>query len=173
MEEHARSLGQFTRSLKALQAAAWSVTDTAKSINLPPDQLRKWPAKKMKEDSLASQNLSSLNTSKIRPGTREHELICQKLETAWIDWSSAMDHLGATQFFCDMIDGVLDIKMNQTIVTLCRGAIAADGRVLRKSDIELSRAYLVDKGHRQDASNIAQRMKQLSCPLPGVSVLEN
>lgn len=173
MEEQARSLGQFTRSMKALQAAAWSVTDTAKSINLPPDQIRKWPAQKMKEDSYASQNLSSLNTTKIRPGTREHELICQKLETAWIDWASAMDHLGATQFFCDMIDAALDIKVNQTIIKVCRGTIAADGKILRKSDIDLTRAYLVDKGHRQDANNVSQRMKQLSCPLPGVSVLEN
>lgn len=173
LNEHSLSLGQFTRSMKALQAEAWSVTDTARSINLPPEQMRKWPAQKAKEDALAAQNLSALSSQRIRPGTREHEIICQKLETAWIDWSSAMDHIGATQFFCDMIDGALDIKMNQTIVRFCRGTIAADGKILKKSEVDLARNYLVQKGHRQEATHVAQQMKQLSCPMPGISVLEN
>ena len=68
-----------------------------------------------------SKALSSLDKNALPVGSRGHELACQALETAWLDWSAAYDHMGSISFMCDMIDPYIDNKIDTNIVNICRG----------------------------------------------------
>lgn len=117
----------------------------------------------------ASKNMATLTLNNLPLGSRENELVCGQLETAWLDWSAAMDHLGATQFFCDMIDPVLDVKVDKAIVSYCRGS--ENVTATQRTAVSQAKDLLVRKGYQASASIVSKKMKELNCPLPPVSVM--
>lgn len=120
--------------------------------------------------------LDAITPTKIPLGTRGHELTCQLLESAWLDWAANIDHLGAAQFMCDMIDPYIDNKVDPDLVQFCRGQIALDGRQLRDSRLlevrkALTRPYANSFSYKEWAQRVAGKMKEIQCPMPPVSVM--
>lgn len=178
---HDRSISAFLNGSEILQNTASNIafqkeldawTEQVKGSRLPYidrgmiEQMRRKANEKAK-------TLEPLDLNNLPLGSRANELICGQLETAWLDWSAAMDHLGATQFFCDMIDPVLDVKVDKDIVTYCRGHETVNTKFEAKSAVSQAQDLLVRKGYKDQASYISKKMKELNCPMPPVSVMND
>ncbi|MBX2988452.1 MAG: hypothetical protein KF802_11205 [Bdellovibrionaceae bacterium] len=119
-----------------------------------------------------SEPLANLNPGIIQAGTRGHEITCQLLESAWLDWSAAIDHLGASEFMCDMIDRHIDNKVERELVSVCRGDINLDGSQRVPSKLQQSKARL--KGDRVTTSLspkewallVDKKLTELRCSKP-------
>lgn len=170
---HQRAISDFLTDLANLKSGAWTLTATGqgKSVTVNRNGSIYQDAKKQVEDAKSAKTLASLNLTELPLGSPENELACQQLESAWLDWSAAIDHLGAIQFFCNMIDPVLDKKMDATLVSTCRSDLQLNGQVLTDSVVNQAKKILVSKGYQNDANIVSQKMKELQCPVPSVSVM--
>lgn len=165
---HDQAVAGFVASMKQLREGALSLTASGRA------RIAKYGYEDTKvqiANLRTAQNLESLNLQELPLGSREHELACQQLETTWLDWSAAIDHLGAIQFFCDMIDPVLDNKMDENLIMSCRGYAQLNGTTFRKSVVIDAKETLIKKGFQADANLVSQRLKALQCPMPAVSVM--
>lgn len=118
-----------------------------------------------------AENLVNINLKNLPLGSRQNEVACQQLEASWLSWSASLDHLGATQLFCNMIDNALDIGVDKGIIKFCRGQVDLNGRVNSTSAINEAKKILVDKGYQKAAILISAKLKELKCPMPTVSVM--
>ncbi|MBO9665829.1 MAG: hypothetical protein J7501_03345 [Bdellovibrio sp.] len=170
---HDRAVSAFLQGVSALRSGSYSLTDSGqgKTLVMTPNGGYYPDPKKQIEDTKRMKNLETLTTANLPIGSRENEIACQQLENAWLDWSAAMDHLGAIQFFCDMIDPVLDVKMDTSVVSSCRGISDLSGRQTRLSLIDDAKKTLIQKGYQKDANLISAKLKELQCPVPAVSVM--
>ena len=165
---HDQAASGFATSMKQLREGALSLTPTGRA------RVAKYgyaDTKQQIANLKTAESLESLNLQELPLGSREHELACQQLESTWLDWSAAIDHLGAIQFFCDMIDPVLDNKMDANLIMSCRGYAQLNGTTHRKSVIVDAKETLIKKGFQADANLVSQRLKALQCPMPAVSVM--
>lgn len=172
---HDESISAFLQGLAAVRSGSFSLTRLGRGeVRLAP-VLAPVPIvyndPYLTEASKEMQNLGNINLNQIPLGSREHEIACQQLESTWLDWSAAIDHLGAIQFFCDMIDPVLDVKMDRAVVTACRGVTQLNGKTYKKSIYNEAKTVLVEKGFKNSATLISQKLKELQCPMPEVSVM--
>lgn len=164
---HDRSMSAFIYSMQGLRVQAWGLAQNGRLTDK-----KTLPGQLAKQDQDVIRTLSTFNVRNLPMGSREHELICQQLETTWLDWSAAIDHLGATQFYCDMIDDVIDNKTDKDIALYCRGARVAYGVGYTKSAIQNAKDLLVNRGYKAGAETVAARMKDLRCPVPSANVME-
>lgn len=132
----------------------------------------------MMRDYKGSVLLENMTAERIPEKSRGHEIACQTLESAWVDWSNAINHLGATRFMCDMIDPYIDNKVERAIDSTCRGEIAFDGRQIKPSGLQKAMAELEKNrpnlgGLRLSdwALKIRHKMFELKCPMPPISVM--
>ena len=170
---HSQSISAFLIGLKAVKSGSWSLTGTGQGKNViftPGGGMYTDPVKQT-QDVKVMNTLANFNLDNLPLGSRENEIACQQLEGAWLDWSAAMDHLGAIQFFCDMIDPVLDVKMDTAVVSACRGNLLLNGSSTSLSIVDQAKKILVSKGYQNDAILIGKKLKELQCPLPTVSVM--
>ncbi|WII72240.1 hypothetical protein QJS83_17390 [Bdellovibrio sp. 22V] len=170
---HDQAISAFITGMRALRNGSYSLTEAGRgkatkyTISGMP-----YTDPKVQTDSLKiSQALGNFNLKNLEMGSREHEIACQQLESAWLDWSASIDHLGAVQFFCDMIDPVLDVKMDSSVVNACRGMTQLNGTTYVKSVVNQAKDTLIRKGYQADANLVSQKLKALQCPMPAVSVM--
>lgn len=170
---HDQAIAAFTANMNALRQGSYSMTDSGMNRDIIPTpsgyyvrdpKIQVASAKTMKV-------LGNFTLAQLPVGSRENEIACQQLESAWLDWSSAIDHIGAIQFFCDLIDPVLDVKMDASVVTSCRGNAQLSGRGYLKSTVEQAKIVLSSKGFQADANLVSKKLKELQCPMPAVSVM--
>lgn len=170
---HDRSVSSFIAGMEAAKRGAWSLTETGQGKALKhtlsgvPYNDRAMETRDVK----LMNSLATMNVSMLPVGSRRHEVACQTLETAWLDWSAAIDHLGAIQFFCDMIDPVLDVKIDSSVVFACRGNVQLNGTKLRDSLVNRAKMTLTQKGYQANANLISQKLKSLHCPTPSITVM--
>lgn len=170
---HSQSISAFLIGLKAVKSGSWSLTGTGQGKNViftPSGGMYTDPVKQT-QDVKVMNTLANFNLDNLPLGSRENEIACQQLEGAWLDWSAAMDHLGAIQFFCDMIDPVLDVKMDASVVAACRGVGQLNGRMQSESIVNQQKNILISKGYHNEAALVSRKLKELQCPLPAVSVM--
>lgn len=170
---HDQSAAAFTVDMEALRQSALSLTPAGRgeAIKFGPYGQQQLDHQMIDAGRAAAEKLESFNLTNLPLESRAHELACQQLESAWLDWSSAVDHLGAIQFFCDLIDPVLDIKMDENLVKSCRGNIRLNGTVIAKSTVNEAAGVLVRKGYKDKAMLVSAKLKSLQCPMPSVSVM--
>ena len=170
---HSQAISAFLAGVSALKSGAWSLTDSGqgKTVKFTPGGAMYMDPVAQTKDVNSMKTLDTLNLKLLPPGSRENEIACQQLEGAWLDWSAAMDHLGAIQFFCDMIDRALDVKMDTAVVSACRGNLLLNGSSTSLSIVDQAKKILVSKGYQNDAILIGKKLKELQCPLPTVSVM--
>ncbi|WP_253721016.1 hypothetical protein [Bdellovibrio bacteriovorus] len=170
---HDQAISAFVTSMSAVRNGSYSLTKSGRNQDIkstPAGGMYRDPKIQVESAKIAKE-LSNLNLTELPLGSREQELMCQYLESAWLDWSAAIDHLGAVQFFCDMIDPVLDVKMDSAVLTSCRGNQQLNGTTFRKSTVLMAQDVLVRKGYKADAALIKQKLDALQCPMPAVSVM--
>lgn len=165
---HDQAISAMVIDMRQLREGAFSLTETGRAQVVKTGYL---DTKRQIDNLRTADILGSLNLKELPLGSREHEIACQQLESAWLDWSAAIDHLGAIQFFCDMVDPVLDAKMDASVISACRGYVKLNGVTNRPSVVASAREVLVRKGFRADAKLVSERMKALQCPMPAVSVM--
>lgn len=170
-----RSVAAFLVSFKAVRDAAYSITDAGlgKALVMRNSGAYYMDPKVIERDSAIADKLQNLNLDTVQFDSRQHQIICQNLESAWIDWSATLDHLGSIKLFCDMIDPVLDAKMDQAVVEQCRGITKLSGSEVKKSMVARARASLNEGGYQAKADLIGKKLKELQCPMPAVSVMNN
>jgi hypothetical protein len=170
---HHQAISAFLTSVGAVRAGSYSLTPMGRGegIIITPLGGVYVDPKLQKESDTIVKNLSNINLKELPVGSREHEIMCQNLESAWLDWSSAIDHLGAVQFFCDMIDPVLDVKMDAAVMKACRGNVHLNGATYQKSIVNQAKSTLISKGYQAQANLISQKLKAIQCPMPAVSVM--
>jgi hypothetical protein len=170
---HDKAISAFLTDFKSVRDEAFSITDTGlgKTYIMTNSGVQyKNPVKQVRDNEIADK-LENLNLTTVPFGSRQHEIICQRLEASWLDWTAALDHLGSIQFFCDMIDSVLDAKMDQAVVEQCRGVTKLSGQVVSKSMVTAAKDLLVARGFKANAQIVSNRMTELQCPMPPVSVM--
>lgn len=170
---HDQAISGFEANMKALRAGSYSLTDAGlgKAFKMTPSGGYYTDPKVQQESLKISKELGNFTLAQLPVGSRENEIACQQLESAWLDWSSAIDHIGAVQFFCDMIDGVLDVKMDSSVVVSCRGNAQLNGRGYVKSTVDQAKFILSSRGFQKEASLVSKKLKELQCPMPAVSVM--
>ncbi|UOF00035.1 hypothetical protein [Bdellovibrio reynosensis] len=170
---HDQAVAAFSTGVRAVRNGSYSLTDAGrgKHVKYTISGMPYTDPKVQVEANQIMQTLSNINLTNLPLGSREQEIVCQQLESAWLDWSAAIDHIGAIQFFCDMIDPVLDVKMDSSVMNACRGNTQLNGSTLVKSTVQNAKDTLVRKGFQADANLISQKLKALQCPMPAVSVM--
>lgn len=158
----------FEKGLKNIQDGAFSLTSTGirKSISLL--RAAQQDPKITYYNYNIAKKLLTLTPKTVRVGSDNHEDVCKQLEWTWLNWSRAITHLGAIQFFCDMIDPVLDDQINQSISVACKGQKEFNGNILKRSIVDNERNRLVSR-YQEDAKLIDSKLKALKCPKPPVS----
>lgn len=162
---HDQAIASLTKELNSL-VETYKATTPGRSLKIDS----RWIDK---DGVLVAGVLNDLNAKTLKPGTADNERICQQLDSSWLNWSAALSHLGAIQFFCDMIDPVLDANTDADIVKTCRDNIKSSGKVISKSIVSSAKDVLIRKGFRDQAGLISQKLKDLQCPMPSVSVMNN
>lgn len=170
---HDQAISGFMANMTALRLGSYGLTDAGmgKAAVMTPAGGYYIDPKVQVSSQKISKVLGNFDLNTLPVGSRENELACQQLESAWLDWSAAIDHLGAIQFFCDMIDPVLDVKMDSSVVLSCRGNAQLNGRGYLKSTVDQARQVLSTKGYQADAALVSKKLKELQCPMPAVSVM--
>lgn len=171
---HDQSISAFIIGMKSLRQSSYSLTPAGQGKAVVVTNTgHVYTDLKLEQQSYeTSQSLGNFDQKHIPVGSRQHDITCQNLENAWLDWSNALDHLGAVQFFCDMVDEVLDVKMDKSVMSSCRGDKQLGGQGFKDSLVAEARKVLVRKGYQSEAALINSKMKALECPLPPVSVMQ-
>lgn len=171
---HDQAMSGFVTSLKDLRQSSFSLTPAGqgKAVIVTSTGYIYIDPKIEQESYRIAETLGNFDLTNLPVGSRQHDIMCKNLENAWLDWSGAIDHLGAIQFFCDMIDDVLDVKMDRSVLSACRGDKQIGGQGLRESMVVEARKVLINKGYQANAQMISTKMKTLECPLPPVSVMQ-
>ena len=116
--------------------------------------------------------LEALNLETIPIGTPGHRLTCQIMKTAWLDWSASIDHLGAVEFMCALIEPYLTNDVEEGLVDVCRGDQTLDGRQVGRSQIQNAKLRLINdkslggKPYKEWALALSQKIQDLQCPMP-------
>lgn len=183
---HGNRISSFQENIRSLQTAAYQIRASGK-LNM--QIMQQMAARKDYQEAIAKSaaaaNLDTITLERVPIGTRGHEIACQMMETTWLDWAAAIDHLGATDFMCDLVDGYIDNKVEKAIVNFCRGEIGLDSRQIKNSRIQDAKAKLTDvkryynagygndegRTYRDWAILIAKKMNDMKCPLPPISVM--
>lgn len=171
---HRNRVSSFIENIKLLQRAAYQLSKTGRG-GLERGQATWVQDVQTLNDFAASGRLETITKANIPIGSPGQELACQMLESAWIDWSGAIDHLGASQFMCDMVYGYLDNKVEKGLISFCRGDVTLDGRQLVKSELQKAKGRLTAEkaltglSYKQWSVKLNEKMKELECPMPPVS----
>jgi hypothetical protein len=124
------------------------------------------------DDLRAARSLKSI-TPKIAPvGSDNHVLLCRRLENIWISWAAAMDHLSASQFFCQYISAFFDSRTEESIIARCEGKKDVYGRVVRHSEISQRLLDIQKSKDKDKATIVSNKLNELQCPKPTSDVLK-
>lgn len=115
-----------------------------------------------------SRNLTAFDLPKFPLGTDNHRIACQQLESAWISYTRAISHLGASQLFCQLIDSQLDTGGTQKkTLRFCRGKETYSKKTVTKNDLSVidSAKYDIINGDlKTSAQHVIEAMNRLACP---------
>lgn len=174
---HDVSISAFAKGWDSLYSGGWSISRSEQQNKLQQGGKLETTTilentNRMNKEIQGLEALKNLNLTTLPLRSRTHVLACQQLESTWLDWSAAIDHLGATQYFCAMIDEVLDVKMDPAIVRFCRGKPQLNGDLDALSTPQEAQKTLEQTGFSKKALIVSKKLKELQCPMPDMSVLQ-
>ncbi|MBX2988451.1 MAG: hypothetical protein KF802_11200 [Bdellovibrionaceae bacterium] len=109
--------------------------------------------------------------------SRAHVTACRVLKNAWFDWSAAIDHLGAGEFMCDMIDELLSNTISPEIVRICVGDESFATKPTSSARLAALKRSLLDArlsppfSSKDWAVLISRKMRELQCPKAPFSIM--
>jgi hypothetical protein len=173
--QYATALALFTeKDIQQIIGSAFKITNSG-SGKYGKDNL--YDPKKFMEEHKLAQNLAIINKSNFPVNSPQWDLACIDLEKAIKDYSDALDHLGTTQFMCDMIYDYLDNSVDPKIINYCRGELDYSGKQTldQKSFVEQASAKLRQRplpqylSPQEQANLVAKKMVEIGCRLPKAS----
>jgi hypothetical protein len=166
---HRSEVSRFNGGMTSLRVRAYKMTPSAKLVPAYPT-FYQGNQDQLKKDSYDAKNLIVFNLKTLPLGTAEHDNVCRELSDIWNHWTAAIDHLAASDAFCNMLEPyVYDNRSEDAgIVKMCRGYSknAVQGFANNKeipSTIASIKDALVKNNTRDWALLIKQRMADLAC----------
>ena len=112
---------------------------------------------------------------------REHQLVCRRLLNTWDSWIQATNHLDSLGVFCYMVDPLIDVMTDKSIVKFCRGSnldikvksnswdsISTESSVsLAIKNLLAQKTVLYNKSIEQVALMIPAKIKTMKCDVSG------
>ncbi|UYL10204.1 hypothetical protein B9G69_006380 [Bdellovibrio sp. SKB1291214] len=163
------ALSNFNLAVEQLRKNALNLSDAKdQSIIKPIDIYGRVSAKSQKiisTETEKAKNLVQLNKSNKRlTGNRNAmEVVCKNLDTAWLQWTQALELVGSIQFLCDMVDPIVDITIGKNVVQVCRGNLDLDARYGKKPLVETIKQDLVRNGYETQALKLKSIIDELGC----------
>jgi len=169
---HKGEVTRFLDGLDSLRKRSYKMTASGSAMPTVPlyrgyEQLHQ---KQIARDRKIAKNLENFTLKTLPLGTKEHENVCRELNDVWGHWTAALDHLGASDAFCNMIEPyVYDNRSeDKSLVKMCRGysknAMPAQTSLTDlPSTIGSMKNALVKEYTRDWALRIKTRMSQLAC----------
>lgn len=166
---HRSEVARFNDGLASLRGRAYKMTASGKTIPTYPGYYQ-MNQKQLQKDSYDAKNLFVFNLKLLPLGTTEHDNVCRELNDVWSHWTAAIDHLAASDAFCNMLEPyVYDNRPEDaSLVKMCRGysknAIQAPAynRDI-PSAVAAQKDALVKNYTRDWALVIKKRMADLAC----------
>jgi len=167
-----RAIGSFHMSINTIRGRAFVLTKTGRGENYGKSTADS--NRQLSQDMNLVQDLRILTPKTLPKNSQQWELACIDLEKAIKDYSEALDHLGATNFMCDLIFDHLDNAVDPRIIRYCRGVADYSGvqsesnrSAIDKALASLKKRPAVNRLSYHELSNIvARKMTELQCPLP-------
>jgi len=124
------------------------------------------------DDIMAARSLKSLTPDIAPVGSDNHVLLCRRLENIWMSWAASMDHLSASQFFCNFISAFFDSRTEDSIIARCEGRKDVHGRVLKHSEISQRLLEIKRAKDKEKATIVINKLNELQCPKPTTEALK-
>lgn len=164
---HSRSISKFNKSLSSLMDEVGEMrinqhkkityhVDETVSI-LPKTILNEWFLLDVNET-----NFTFIAPSRFPVGSKQQEVICQRLEEVWLSWDASMRHLTAMKHLCDNIASFIDSSTSKEIVNIC-GRRHIDGTDVTDSLIAKTESKLLTKGFKSLALKTSSKLSELKC----------
>lgn len=169
--QFSRALGAFEESLRTIQNKAFRLTKSGRGSY--ESGLINQSEQLLKDYSMV-ENLQILSKETLPINSPQWEFACIDLEKAIKDYSEALDHLGTTNFMCDLIWDHLDNSVDLRITKYCRGVTDYSGvqnprqRSALDKAVESLRKKPAPKSlsYHEMANIIANKMTEVECRLP-------
>lgn len=170
--QFARAKGSFEKSMQEIVSKAYRLTQTGRG-QYPRGTMQSQNNRIIEDIEMAS-SLKILNKTTLPQNSPQWEFACIDLEKAVKDYSEATNHLGATNFMCDMIFENIDNSVDVKVKTYCQGVTDYSGQqaykqksVLERAGLELSKK----QGPRSLSPTekyklVAKKMLEIGCRLP-------
>lgn len=163
--------GAFERTITDILGKSFALTNSGKGVY---GKTNPYNTKQFNADYQTAASMKILNKTTLPINSPQWELACIDLEKAIKDYSDALDHLGTTNFMCDMIYDYLDNSVDPKIITYCRGQSDYTGQqsLKQKSYVEQAKYELSRKQSDQEMSTqqianlVARKMVEIGCRLP-------
>lgn len=170
--QYARARGMFDFSMQEITNKAFKLTQTGRNQYSQGGMAAQ--NKRLIADLDMANSLKILNKQTLPMNSKQWEFACIDLEKAVKDHAESLDHLGATNFMCDMIFDHLDNSVDQKIKQYCQGVNDYSGQQNARQKSILERASLeLDKkpNPRSLSPNekyklVARKMIEIGCRLP-------
>lgn len=175
---YAESIGRFNTEMSSLIYGAQGITKSGNRIPMPPrsDFNNERYFKEVSQyvrDTAQTSKLGNVTLALAPVGTPQNKDICQHLESAWLEWASALDHLSAQDFFCKTISNLMDQAVEPGIKDHCYGKVDFAGKVQQKSLIAAQQSTLVEIGAKAQAQLVSKKLKELQCEMPNATAAMN
>jgi hypothetical protein len=165
---HQADVSRFQDGLQSLRARAYQLSPSAKNLPVYRGSYLVG-VNRIAQDQKDALNLVQFNLKDLPLGTAAHDDVCRELQDVWNRWTSSIDHLAASDAFCNMLEPyVYDNRSeDQSLVAMCRGYAAGSPKALYGQPI-LSRVAnlksVLVKNHTRDwALHIQKKMATLVC----------
>ncbi len=170
--QYAKARGMFDFSMQEITNKAFKLTQTGR--NQYPQGTMTQQNKRLIADLDMANSLKILNKQTLPMNSKQWEFACIDLEKAVKDHAESLDHLGATNFMCDMIFDHLDNSVDQKIKQYCQGVNDYSGQqnARQKSILERASIELDKKPNPRSLSPnekyklVARKMIEIGCRLP-------
>ena len=177
-EKFENSVIRLKKELASLTKGACELTRTKcdiRSFQMGKEQMQmnEYQKKMLSQyliDTKTVANFANL-TPQIAPvGSRQHKVICQKLENVFLEWAASLDYLSAQNFFCQQIETLMDQNVEKGVKEHCYGEISFDGkRTLQQSTISKQQNSLITRGIKAKAQIVSKKLNDLECEMPDAS----
>gem|GEM_PF-3226338 len=169
--QYAKARGMFDFSIQEITNKAFRLTQTGRG-QYPQGMVEQ--NKRLIADHDMASSLKILNKQTLPMNSKQWEFACIDLEKAVKDHAESLDHLGATNFMCDMIFDHLDNSVDPKIKQYCQGVTDYSGQQNARQKSILERASIeLDKKPNPRALSpnekyklVAKKMIEIGCRLP-------
>ncbi|MGE5085522.1 MAG: hypothetical protein ACM3MG_04425 [Bacillota bacterium] len=165
------SLAKFKEGFSSIRNRAYRFTSTGKNSAFTNAIISQDPAgaDMIYKDYDIAARLDTITLKNLPRGSREYNDTCREMNDVWNRWVTVVDHMGAVESFCQMIDNYIYDNRSEdaAVVQMCRGRQKSAGVGNNQSDLGKMKASLIQEKSNSMAALIKRRIGELGCPSSG------